>query len=63
VFALLANEDAQAVRAAVEASSAPLASREVYVCGSPGMLEATLAWLADAGVPETQIHAERFDFR
>jgi predicted ferric reductase len=63
VFALLANEDAQAVRAAAEASSAPLAAREVYLCGPPGMLQASLGWLADAGVPESQIHAERFDFR
>ena len=63
VFALVANEDPRAVRAAVEASSAPLASREVYLCGPPGMLQETLAWLAAAGVPETNIHAERFDFR
>jgi predicted ferric reductase len=63
VFALLANESPQAVRAAVQASSAPLAAREVYLCGPPGMVQAALAWLADAGVPQAQIHAERFDFR
>jgi predicted ferric reductase len=63
VFALLANESPQAVRAAVQASSAPLAAREVYLCGPPGMLQAALAWLADAGVPPARIHAERFDFR
>ncbi len=63
VFALLSNEDTQAVRAAVEASSAPLAAREVYLCGPPGMLQESLAWLAAAGVPEARIHAERFDFR
>lgn len=63
VYALVANEDPQAVRAAVEASSAPLAAREIYLCGPPGMLQAWLAWLTDAGVPESRIHAERFDFR
>lgn len=63
VFALLSNETPQQVQAAVETVSAPLAAREVYVCGPPGMLAATLAWLSQAGVPETQIHAERFDFR
>lgn len=63
VFTLLSNEDAQAVHAAVEAASAPLAAREVYLCGPPGMLQETLTWLAAAGVPEARIHAERFDFR
>ena len=63
VFPLLGCDDPQAVRAAVMAASAPLTAREVYLCGPPGMLQATLAWLADAGVPERQIHAERFDFR
>lgn len=63
VFTLLGNESPQAVRAAVEAASAPLAGREVYLCGPPGMMQASLTWLAHAGVPESQIHAERFDFR
>lgn len=63
VFAFVANEDAQIVHAAVEASSAPLAEREVYVCGPPGMLQAVLQWLKQVGVPDAHIHAERFDFR
>ncbi|MEQ1772527.1 MAG: ferric reductase-like transmembrane domain-containing protein [Burkholderiales bacterium] len=63
VFALVANEDQQIVRAAVEASSAPLAKREVYLCGPPGMLQESLAWLAAAGVAPSRIHIERFDFR
>lgn len=60
---LTANEGPQAVRAAVLAASAPLAARDIYLCGPPGMLEATLAWLAAEGVPDARIHAERFDFR
>jgi CDP-4-dehydro-6-deoxyglucose reductase, E3 len=63
VFALLAGEDARAVRARVEALSAPLAQCEAYVCGPPGMLQESLAWLVAAGVPPARIHAERFDFR
>lgn len=63
VFAFVANEDPQTVHAAIAASSAPLASREVYVCGPPGMMQAALQWLKQAGVPDAQIHAERFDFR
>lgn len=63
VFAFVANEDPQSVHAAVEASSAPLATREVYVCGPPGMLQAVLQWLKQVGVADAHIHAERFDFR
>jgi predicted ferric reductase len=63
VYARLANDDAQAMRAAVLASSAPLGAREVYLCGPPGMVQSALAWLAAAGVAPEQIHAERFDFR
>jgi predicted ferric reductase len=37
-----------------------LAERDVYVCGPPGMADAMLARLRDAGVPRRHIHAERF---
>lgn len=63
VVPLLGQDDPQAVRAAVMASSGPLADREVYLCGPPGMLRATLVWLGQAGVAQDRIHAERFDFR
>ena len=66
IFALVANEGAAAVRAAVLAAGAPLAGAdacEVYLCGPPGMLQDTLACFAAEGVPAERIHAERFDFR
>lgn len=63
VFAFVANEAPQAVYEAMQAHSAPLAECEVYVCGPPGMLQQWLPLLAHAGVPESQIHTERFDFR
>lgn len=63
VFALLTDEDTPAVRSRVEAMSAPLGQCEVYVCGPPGMLQQSMAWLSAAGVPSAHIHAERFDFR
>lgn len=37
-----------------------LAGSEVYVCGGPVMVAATLAMLAAQGVPPTQIHTEKF---
>jgi predicted ferric reductase len=37
-----------------------LAERDVYVCGPPGMTDAMLRRLRDAGVPRRHIHAERF---
>jgi NAD(P)H-flavin reductase len=37
-----------------------LAGRDVYVCGSPGMVAGTLAALRAAGVPAARIHHERF---
>jgi predicted ferric reductase len=37
-----------------------LAERDVYVCGPPGMTDAMLARLRDAGVPRRHMHAERF---
>ena len=33
---------------------------DVYVCGPPPMIDAAYAALTAAGVPEEQIHAERF---
>jgi predicted ferric reductase len=37
-----------------------LRDRDVYVCGPPGLADALLACLRDAGVPRRHIHAERF---
>ena len=33
---------------------------DVYVCGPPPMVDAAYAALTAAGVPEEQIHVERF---
>lgn len=33
---------------------------DVYLCGPPPMMDAAFAALTAAGVPEGQIHAERF---
>jgi len=67
VFALVANEGPAAVRAAVlDMGASPGGvgiARAVYLCGPLGMLQETLAWLAAEGVPDANIHAERFDFR
>ena len=38
-----------------------LSRRDVYLCGPPGVLEATREALRDAGVPRRRIHIERFD--
>lgn len=37
-----------------------LLERDVYVCGPPGLADALLSRLRDAGVPRRHIHAERF---
>jgi predicted ferric reductase len=37
-----------------------LGERDVYVCGPPGMTDAMLARLRDAGVRRKHVHAERF---
>jgi len=37
-----------------------LAEREVFLCGPPAMMSATEASLKGAGVPDNQIHTERF---
>ena len=39
-----------------------LDSREVYVCGPPGMISAAAGALRAAGVPRRQIHVESFEF-
>jgi len=38
-------------------------SREVYLCGPPGLVDALTLMARTAGVPAGQIHSERFDFR
>jgi predicted ferric reductase len=37
-----------------------IARRDVYVCGPAGMMDATLDALRQLGVPEDQVHLERF---
>jgi len=39
-----------------------VARRDIYLCGPPGVLEATREALRDAGVPRRRIHIERFDY-
>ncbi|MGF7238695.1 MAG: ferredoxin reductase family protein, partial [Frankia sp.] len=39
-----------------------LLDRDVYLCGPPGMAAAVRRSLKDAGLPEGQLHEERFDF-
>jgi predicted ferric reductase len=39
-----------------------LSEREVFICGSPGMVAATIKNLRRAGVRRTYIHTELFDF-
>ena len=39
-----------------------LAERDVYVCGSPGWMDAVLAAARGGGVPAEQLHAERFSY-
>ncbi|AEM85280.1 ferredoxin reductase family protein [Streptomyces violaceusniger] len=39
-----------------------LAERDVYLCGPPGMTEAALRALHDAGVPRRRVHHESFTF-
>jgi ferredoxin-NADP reductase len=37
-----------------------LSRREAYVCGPPGFVDATVAALADAGIPRASIHHEAY---
>ncbi len=39
-----------------------VAQRDVYICGSPGLMATARRALRLAGVPRWRIHAERFDF-
>jgi predicted ferric reductase len=39
-----------------------LPTRDVYLCGPPGMAAAARRALKQAGLPEEQLHEERFDF-
>jgi ferredoxin-NADP reductase len=39
-----------------------LADRDVYLCGPPGMAEATRRSVLAAGLPESRLHEERFAF-
>ncbi|MFE2481636.1 ferric reductase, partial [Streptomyces sp. NPDC059389] len=48
----------QALRALVP----DLADRDVYLCGPPGMADATTTSLLRAGVPSARIHSECFTY-
>jgi predicted ferric reductase len=39
-----------------------LVRRDVYLCGPPGLARAVRDALAEAGVPSSQLHEERFEF-
>lgn len=39
-----------------------LAAHDVYLCGPPGMTEAAIRALREAGVPGRRIHHESFAF-
>ena len=39
-----------------------LAARDVYLCGPPGLSDAVRRSLAEAGLPRSQLHEERFSF-
>jgi NAD(P)H-flavin reductase len=44
----------------IVARSGPWGSRDVYVCGSPQMVEATVSRLTETGVPRQRIRIEEF---
>jgi ferredoxin-NADP reductase len=48
--------------ARLRAAIPDLREREVFICGSPGMVAATIKNLRRAGVRRTYIHTELFDF-
>jgi ring-1,2-phenylacetyl-CoA epoxidase subunit PaaE len=52
--------DADKVRAVIDALLPVGSMDEVFVCGPEAMIEATQKALLDAGVPEKQVHTERF---
>lgn len=51
-------DDAEGLRLLVP----DVADREVYLCGSPGWMDAAVAALRDAGVPDEHVHLERFTY-
>ncbi len=40
-----------------------LSARQTYLCGPPPLVDATVRWLRQRGIPRQHIHYERFDFR
>ena len=52
--------DADKVRAIINTLLPVGSMDEVFVCGPEAMIEATLAALLQAGLPEKQVHVERF---
>ena len=59
----LVGEDADCLSAPALLRLVPdLASRDVYLCGSPRMADAVRTGLRDAGLPEEYLHEERFAF-
>jgi predicted ferric reductase len=54
--ASMGSDEVAALRTAVP----DVADRDVYVCGPDGWMDAALAAARGAGVPESQLHAERF---
>jgi predicted ferric reductase len=49
--------------AAILPDAHELTGHECYLCGPPGLLDAAGRLLQSRGVPSSQIHSERFDFR
>jgi predicted ferric reductase len=59
----LLGEDPSLVSAASLTRLVPgLAARDVYLCGPPGLSGAVRRSLAEAGLPRSQLHEERFSF-
>jgi NAD(P)H-flavin reductase len=53
-----ATEQGTAIQVALRRTN--LAAHEIYVCGSPAMVDGTLEALDTAGIPPGQVHRERF---
>jgi NAD(P)H-flavin reductase/hemoglobin-like flavoprotein len=47
-------------QAGITTGGGPWPDREIYLCGSPGMVRASLDALRDAGVPRSRVHVESF---
>lgn len=52
--------DAEKVRAVIDALLPVASMDEVFICGPEAMIESTQKALLEAGVPEKQVHTERF---